>query len=177
MTISAHPRRSVRGSWRSFSGPIAIEVAATQRRVAGLILASSFARHRMPRLLVPLAQSLDLTRVPRRIVEAALLGSSRRPDLVESLHRVLAALPREVIRARALGVLRIDKRNRLLAVTCPMLCLHGRYDRLVRKKYLDELTASRPNCEVRIFDAPHMLLETHAAEAAIAINHFCDRLV
>src|SRR4029450_11896301 len=121
MTISAHPRRSVRGSWRSFSGPIAMEVAPTQRRVAGLILASSFARHRMPRLLVPLAQSLDLTRVPRRIVEAALLVSPRRPALLKSLHRVLAALPREDIRARALGVLPIDKRNRLLAVTCPIL--------------------------------------------------------
>jgi pimeloyl-ACP methyl ester carboxylesterase len=161
----------------SFSGPIAIEVAATERRVAGLILASSFARHPMPRVLVPLAKILDLTRVPKRIVEASLLGSSATPELIASLHQVLAALPRDVIRARASEVLRIDKRNRLLAVTCPMLCLHGRYDRLVRKAYLDELIASRPNCEVRMFDAPHMLLETHAAEAATAINGFCDRVV
>ena len=131
----------------------------------------------MPRLPLPLAQILDLTRVPRRIVEASLLGSSRKPDLIESLHRVLAALPREVVRARGLEVLRVDKHNRLLTVTRPMLCLLGRYDRLIRKKYLDELTASRPNCEVRIFDAPHMLPETHAAEAAIAIHHFCDRVV
>src|SRR5262245_9060176 len=29
----------------SFSGPIAIEVAARQQRVAGLVLAASFARH------------------------------------------------------------------------------------------------------------------------------------
>ncbi len=161
---------------KSFSGPIAIEVAATERRVAGLVLASSFARHPMPTLLVPLAQMLDLTWVPRRIVEASLLGSAGRPDLIESLHRVLAKLPREVIRARASEVLRVDKRDRLLAVTCPMLCLHGRYDRLVRKKYLDELTASRPTCEVRMFDAPHMLLETHPAEAAAAINHFCNQV-
>src|SRR5262245_23050514 len=161
----------------SFSGPIAIEVAATEPRVAGLILASSFARHPMPRLLLPLTQMLDLTRVPKRIVEAILLGSSRRPELTESLHRVLATLPRDVIKARASEALRVDKRNRLVAVTCPMLCLHGRYDRLVRKKYLNEIVASRPNCAVQMFDAPHMLLETHAAEAATAINHFCDRIV
>src|SRR5262249_48504527 len=85
----------------SFSGPIAIEVAATERRVAGLILASSFARHPMPRVLVPLAKILDLTRVPKRIVEASLLGSSATPELIASLHQVLAALPRDVIRARA----------------------------------------------------------------------------
>jgi pimeloyl-[acyl-carrier protein] methyl ester esterase len=160
----------------SFSGPIAIEVAATEPRVAGLILASSFARHPMPTLFVPLARMIDLKWVPARIVVAALLGSARKPDLTESLGRVLAKLPREVVRARASEVLRVDKRNRLRAVTCPMLCLHGRFDRLVRKKYLDEVTSSNPKCEVRMFDAPHMLLQTHAAEAATAINHFCNQL-
>ena len=160
----------------SFSGPIAIEVAATEPRVAGLILASSFARHPMPTMFVPLAQIIDLRWVPARIVEAALLGSARKPDLTESLGRVLAMLPREVIRARVSEVLRVDKRNRLRAVTCPMLCLYGRFDRLVRKKHLDEITSSHPKCEVRMFDAPHMLLETHEAEAATAINHFCDQL-
>ena len=160
----------------SFSGPIAIEVAATDRRVAGLILASSFARHPIPTLFVPLAQMLDLRWVPARIVEAALLGSAGKPELTKSLRRVLATLPREVIRARASEVLRVDKRNRLRAVTCPILCLYGRFDRLVRKKYLNEITSSHPKCEVRMFDAPHMLLETHPTEAATAINQFCDQL-
>jgi pimeloyl-ACP methyl ester carboxylesterase len=85
----------------SFSGPIAIEVAATQQRVAGLILASSFARHPMPTLLAPLAGMLDLRWLPARLVEAALLGSADRSDLTDRLRRVLAKLPREVIRARA----------------------------------------------------------------------------
>jgi len=161
----------------SFSGPIAIEVAATQQRVAGLVLASTFARHPMPTLLVPLARMLDLRWVPARVVEAALLGSAGSLDLKEGLGRVLAKLPREVLRARACEVLRIDKRNRLCAVTCPILCLHGRFDRLVRRKCLNEITALHPRCEVRTFDAPHMLLETRPGEAASAINHFCDQLI
>jgi hypothetical protein len=57
-----------------------------------------------------------------------------------------------------------------------MLCLHGRFDRLVRNKHLHEITKAQPNCTVRMFDAPHMLLETHAGEAAMAINQFCDQL-
>src|SRR3954471_10677328 len=44
----------------SFSGPIAIEVAATESRTAGLILASSFARHPLPTPLAVLARLLDL---------------------------------------------------------------------------------------------------------------------
>lgn len=160
----------------SFSGPIAIEVAATQPSVAGLILASSFARHPIAKQFAPLAGMLNLRWVPTRIVEAALLGSAGEPDLRESLGRVLAEIPHAVVTARFREVLRVDKRERLRAVSCPMLCLRGRFDRLVRKSRLNEITSSHPNCQVRVLDAPHMLLETHAAEAAITINHFCDQL-
>jgi|KBSSwiStaDraftv2_1062776.scaffolds.fasta_scaffold126257_3 pimeloyl-ACP methyl ester carboxylesterase len=159
----------------SFSGPIAIEVAARQQRVAGLVLAASFARHPMPSLFAPLARMLDLKWVPARLVEAALLGTAKRPDLKETLRQVLATLPPEVIRIRASEVLRIDKRDRLRAVSCPILCLHARFDRLVARKCLDEITSLRPHCEVRTLNAPHMLLETHPVEAASMINAFCDQ--
>src|ERR1700730_14178811 len=65
----------------SYSGPVAIEVAATDRRVVGLILASSFARHPMPALFAPLAQILDMRWVPTSIVIRALLGSTGTPGL------------------------------------------------------------------------------------------------
>jgi pimeloyl-[acyl-carrier protein] methyl ester esterase len=58
----------------SFSGPIAIEIAATEPRVAGLILASSFAWHPIPSLFIPLAHTLDTKWMPTRIIEAALLA-------------------------------------------------------------------------------------------------------
>jgi pimeloyl-ACP methyl ester carboxylesterase len=108
-------------------------------------------------------------------VEAALLGPAERTDLKVILRRVLATLPREVIRTRTLEVLRIDKRDRLRAVSCPILCLHARYDRLVSRKRLEEITSLRPHCEVRTFNAPHMLLETHPVQAASVINNFCER--
>jgi pimeloyl-[acyl-carrier protein] methyl ester esterase len=113
--------------------------------------------------------------VPARLVEAALLGSAKRPDLKKTLRQVLATLPPEVIRTRASEVLRIDKRDRLRAVSCPILCLHARFDRLVSKKYLDEIASLRPHCEVRTLNAPHMVLETNPVEAASAINEFCEQ--
>jgi len=64
----------------SFSGPIAIEIAATESRVAGLILASSFARHPIPSLFAPLANVLDLRWVPTKLVEAALLVPRERQN-------------------------------------------------------------------------------------------------
>jgi pimeloyl-[acyl-carrier protein] methyl ester esterase len=159
----------------SFSGPIAIEIAATEPRLAGLILASSFARHPMPSLFVPVARMLDLRWVPSRIVEATLLGSTGSPELKARLGQILERLPREIIRARAAEALRVDKRNRLRDIICPMLCLQGRFDWLVSKKCLDEITSIQPTCQVRWFAAAHMLLETHPYEAAEAINEFCDR--
>ncbi len=160
----------------SFSGPIAIEIAETDPRVSGLVLAGSFARHPLPAQLAPLAWALDVRWVPRRIVAAALMGLRAAPEIEAQLNGVLAKVPREIVRARLHEALRVDKRDQLRRTKCPLLCLHGRQDRLVRKKSVDEITDARPDGEVHWLDAPHMLLTTHAATAAGIINQFCSEL-
>ncbi len=160
----------------SFSGPIAIEIAATEPRVAGMVLVSSFCKHPMPSLFAPVANLLDLKWVPNAIVEWALLGTTGDTELKAHLRKVLATLPREIVRFRAAEALRVDKRDRLRTIACPILCLQGRFDRLVRKKCLDEITSIQPRSQVRWFAASHMLMETHPREAAQSINEFCDRL-
>lgn len=160
----------------SFSGPIAIEIAATDPRVVGLVLASSFARHPLPTHFAAFTRLLDFRWIPTSVVVAALMGSSATPKLRAHLRQVLATLPREIIRARAQDVLRVDKRCRLREIKCPMLCLHGRSDRLVSKRHVDEIVTARPGCQVRWLDAPHMLLATHADAAASVIEEFCERL-
>jgi pimeloyl-ACP methyl ester carboxylesterase len=174
--IARAPERRFVVLGESFSGPIAIEIAATHARVAGLVLASSFARHPLPSLLGPLARRLDLRWVPTRLIEAMLLGGAGSADLKESLAREISKLPREVLRGRASEALNVDKRQHLRNVTCPVLCLHGRFDRLIGKRHCDEIRAIKPSCEVRMFDAPHMLLETRPVEAAAAIVRFCEQL-
>jgi pimeloyl-[acyl-carrier protein] methyl ester esterase len=157
----------------SFSGPIAIEVAAADSRIVGLALASSFSRHPLPRQLVPLTKLLDARWMPTSILVAALMGSSVTPELREHLRQVLAALPREIIQARVRDVLRVDKRALLSETKCPVLCLHGRKDRLVRKRHIDDIVAARPDCHVHWLDGPHMLLATHTDAAANVIEEFC----
>jgi len=163
----------------SFSGPIAIEIAAKDSRAVGLVLVSSFARHPLPTafaLFALFARSVDLRWLPMSIVAAALMGPTATPELIDQLRRTLAKLPREIIRTRAYEVLRVDKRDRLRQVPCPVLCLHGRQDRFLGRRHVNEIVASQPSCQVRWLDAPHMLLETHPEAAAEAINYFCDQL-
>jgi len=160
----------------SFSGPIAIEIAASEPRAAGLILASSFAWYPAPSLLAPFTRMLDLRRVPARIAEAVLLGGTGTPELKARFHALRKRLPREIVQARAAEALRVDKRSRLRQVACPVMCLQGRFDRVTGKRCLRQILSAQPRCELRRFDASHMLLETHPDEAAKAIDEFCDGL-
>jgi pimeloyl-ACP methyl ester carboxylesterase len=66
----------------SFSGPIAIQIAVQEKvRVAGLILASTFAKHPLPAIFAVLAKVFDHTWMPHSIVEGALLGTAGTPGL------------------------------------------------------------------------------------------------
>ena len=160
----------------SSSGPIAIEIAATDSKVAGLILASSFARRPLPTLLAEFTGLLDLRWIPTSLIIAALMGPAATTETKERLRQVLAALPSKILQARARDALRVDKLNRLGEITCPLLCLHGRSDRLVRKKFVDEIVAARPDCQVQWLDSPHMLLATDTDAAAAVIETFCGQL-
>lgn len=160
----------------SFSGPIAIEIAATDARVVGLVLASSFARHPLPHQLAAFTRLVDFRWIPVSIVVAVLMGQTATPKLKAILGQILAKLPREIVQARAHDVLRVDKRGRLHEIKCPMLCLHGRLDRLVSKRHVDEIVTVQPGCQVRSLDASHMLLATHADAAVSVIEEFCERL-
>ena len=162
----------------SFSGPIAIEIAARMpERVAGLVLASTFARHPLPRALVHAIPLVDVARLPRRLIEGLLLGRHGTPKLKAQLAAILAKLPRGVMQARARDTLQVDVRARLRAIVCPALCLVGRHDRLIGRRCVADLRSGLRDATFVEFDAPHMLLETHAAEAASAIERFCATLI
>ena len=140
------------------------------------MLASSFARHPLPAQFAALTRLLDLRWLPKRSIATALMGSEATPELTARLHRVLATLPHAVLQYRAREVLRVDKRDRLREVTCPVLCLQGRFDRLVSKRQVDEILTAQPRCQVHWFDSSHMLLATHPEAAVKAINQFCEHI-
>ncbi|MGJ4931070.1 alpha/beta fold hydrolase [Bradyrhizobium sp. HKCCYLS2038] len=160
----------------SFSGPIAVAIAATNPDAAGLILASSFVRHPLPQWMSALTWLLDVRWMPSTVIAAALMGSGATPELARTLRCVLRELPPSLLRARARDALRIDERLRLGETTCAMLCLHGSADRLIGRDEINDIVAARPDCELHRLDAPHMLLATLADAAAAIIDDFCNRL-
>lgn len=161
----------------SFSGPLAIEIAAREKdRVAGLILAVTFARHPFPKLLARLAPLANRRFMPRAAIRLFLLGGMAAPELRHALWVETAKITRPVLGARLRAVLTVDARQRLAETACPVLYLRGRFDRLIGAGFADEVAILRPGTRIEDFDAPHMLLETHPQEAAAAIERFCAAL-
>lgn len=160
----------------SFSGPIGIEVAASDARVAGLVLASSFARHPLPTSLAGIASVVPFRWMPLRFVGWLLMGSRAERELKERVGRVLKGLHPAIVKARVIAVLRVDRISLLREVRCPILFLRGNGDRLVGERSLKEISAVQPSCRIRLMDGPHMLLETRPEECADAIEQFCKEL-
>ncbi len=157
-----------------FSGPIAIALAATLPQVAGLILAVSFARRPVVAAVAPYARLFDPRWLPRSVINAALFGSTGTLDQRTQLHRILARLGRRALQARGVDAARVDTLAELAAVKCPILYLQGLRDRLIPRRCLDEIVRVRPGAKIAQVDAAHMLLCTHAVEAAALIDRFCD---
>lgn len=163
----------------SFSGPLAIEIAAREpERAAGLILAVSFARNPLPRFLRHLVRLVPLHPAFSPVVNAIMLGKFARahPGVAKALRDTLTEVSAATLRLRMTEALAADKRPQLAATSCPLLYLAGNRDRLIRRHCPRAVLGARPDAEVRWFDAPHMLLETRTIEAAAAIRAFCDEL-
>jgi pimeloyl-[acyl-carrier protein] methyl ester esterase len=161
----------------SFSGPIAIEIAAReQARTKGLILAATFARHPLPASLAPFAYWIDISMIPHMMIEPMMLGPYGTDELKQQFSRAIHAMPSDTVRARTQETLNVDKRRLLGDIRCPALCLTGRHDRLIPTERADEIIAGLTHCQHHAFDAPHMFLETHPHEAATVINAFCASL-
>jgi pimeloyl-[acyl-carrier protein] methyl ester esterase len=161
----------------SFSGPIAIRIARRfPERVAGLILASSFARHPMPWWLAAFVVPLPPAWLPRWLLRATLLGREPVTVLAAPLGRTIAKVAPGVLARRLRKVLRVDVRAELAETRCPLLCLHGRGDRLVPPRFLRHVRQARPDARITLLDAPHMLLETRTDEAARIIERFIGAL-
>ena len=162
----------------SFSGPVAIEIAARNpERIAGLILAVSFARRPMPAwlawgtywgtYLMPPSQ------LPRALVSAMLMGGYETPERRATLDRVLASVPLATLTHRVRAALQVDKTAALNTLSCPLLCLSASKDRLIGKRHARLIAAAARHCDAQSIVAPHMLLQTCPDLAAEIIERFC----
>jgi pimeloyl-ACP methyl ester carboxylesterase len=158
----------------SFSGPLAIRLAATAPPgLQGLVLCASFVRR--PVASMP-GMHLFAGRLPAAWVASLLgpllLGSFSTPQRRAALARSVSAVEPAVWRARLRAVMQVDDVPRLSAVKVPVLYLRATRDRLVAKHAAESVKRCQARTEVIDFEAPHFLLQTVPMQAAQAVLGF-----
>ncbi|HJL15899.1 MAG TPA: hypothetical protein RMH99_09595 [Sandaracinaceae bacterium LLY-WYZ-13_1] len=157
----------------SFSGPLAIRLARSPARVAGLVLVATFAAPPAPAWLGRLVRPTLFRRSPPRAVLRRLFFERTTPDArVDALREAIASVQPRVLSARVRATLAVDVRDALAQLACPVLDLEGARDRLVRRP----LAPLPAGAERHVLDAPHLVLQSRAEAAARLVDDFVRRL-
>jgi len=163
----------------SFSGPIAIAIAADPPRgLCGLVLSTSFASKPV-RWLAPLApfiRSTPLPVPPVRVLSPLLLGRWSTVRLEKMFRAAVQSVPSNVLRFRASVALQADVKSLLQDVSVPTLCLRASGDRLLSRSCSDQIASAISDCTVQDIEGPHLLLQTRATTCAHAISDFIHKL-
>lgn len=159
----------------SFSGPIAISIAASApRNLQGLILCCTFARNPRPffSALRPVIGLVPVDIAPMRVLNHLLLGSFSTSALQAALAKSLAQVSASALRARLAAVLDVDVSAKLPAIKVPTLYLRASRDRLVPRSAAEPVAQFVPGVRITELDAPHFLLQAIPAESAQMIRLF-----
>jgi pimeloyl-ACP methyl ester carboxylesterase len=167
-----HERWFVLGE--SFSGPLALRLAAERPPgLAGVVLAASFVASPVrwaPRWLVRPGLFSGVTRrLAGRVLGTGDGGAALQAEFVAANASVAPA----VLARRAREILGVELQGLATALAeVPVLTLAARRDRVLGRGDVAAIQRLLPHAEVRWFDAPHLLLQTRASEAAAAIAAF-----
>lgn len=165
----------------SFSGPIAIRVAASAPPgLRALALSASFAMAPVAPLISTLnrflGNSLFKLSPLAFVLRHLFLGKEAPSSLVEKTADVIEALDPLVLASRANMALNINTADDLHRVQCPMLYLRGKQDRRLRADIANEISKLKPNMILRDIDGPHFLLQVKPEECWLSIQWFLDSL-
>ena len=155
----------------SFSGPLAIELAA-RYKIAKLVVCNSFVCAPYPSVLKAVIWSaLFEARLPRWLVRRYLVGRSAPERLVERVCEVVASVPAKVVARRLRAVLRVDVRRSLARCKATIQYLRGTDDRLIRERDVRAFVSSaRASVDVSRIAGPHLLLQIEPERAWRAIE-------
>jgi pimeloyl-ACP methyl ester carboxylesterase len=164
----------------SFSGPLALRIAASSPRgLIGLVLATTFVRRPAAApiaALRPLAPAFFRLPLPRHVVRLLLAGGDAPAELVEEVRAAVGLVQGRVMAARAAEALHVDASDALRRCPVPILVISGRRDRLLRRSIPAEVKALRPDAEIHLLDAPHLVLQCRPREAMRWVSDFVVRL-
>lgn len=159
----------------SFSGPVAVSIAATHPQgLRGLVLVSSFVSS--PRwalkYLSPLIPLLPTHNRPEWLTDFLLLGRHATPEMRVLVRDAIACVTPAAARARLREIALIDVAEELAAVHLPVLYLRATEDRLVPKSCGEDVARLARSASIVELPAPHMALQCAPMESAKRIMHF-----
>jgi pimeloyl-ACP methyl ester carboxylesterase len=160
----------------SFSGPLAIRIAARQPAwLAGLILCVTFASNPYPwagAWARPLAAYLPLKSLPRWIRAPLMWGSASPNRAPRQSERAMAQVSAAVIRHRIAALLAVDEISSLAKISVPALVLCATRDRVVSEAATRRIMRGIAHAQRVDIEGPHLLLQTCAAPCAAAVLSF-----
>lgn len=159
----------------SFSGPIAIRIAATAPTgLVGVILCGTFARNPYPLLAWagPLAFLLPIKSLPRWVRAPLMWGSTTVTRAPKQAERAIASVASAVVRRRIAAILTVDASESLRRIKVPALILYARNDRVVPYAATQWLAAHMPSGELVSIEGPHLLLQANPQECAAHVLEF-----
>jgi pimeloyl-ACP methyl ester carboxylesterase len=159
----------------SFSGPIAIRIAASAPAgLVGVILCGTFAKNPYPRLAWarPFAFLLPIKSLPRWLRAPVMWGSRNPRRAPRNAERALASVAGAVVRRRIAAILAVDTASSLERIAIPTLIIHGRGDRVVPYAATASLIAHLPSAALAPIDGPHLLLQACPYECAATVLKF-----
>lgn len=161
----------------SFSGPLAVEVAATPpENLQAVILCASFVSNPVP----PLLQWISAFnhplwfryRLPREFVRYAAALWDCDETVIAQLIESTATVQPEVLAHRFAQVMQVDVRAQLQGCELPLLYLRAKRDVLVWQKNWAEISRLKPDARCIEIDASHFVLQHNPAAAWAAMNDF-----
>ena len=159
----------------SFSGPIAISIAASNPPLLkGIILCCSFASNPRPLFtnLKSVATLLPIHWAPRALLSYFLLGRFATGKWETALSAAIAQVAPSALRARLQAVLSVDVSQQLSSPTTPILYLRAKHDRLVPQQCDAHISRLAPQARIVEIESPHCLLQIAPEEAAKAVATF-----
>lgn len=159
----------------SFSGPIAISIAASHPAgLAGLVLCCSFARNPLPKLgrLRFLLGLFPVKLAPVTLLSTFLLGRFSSERLRSALRKALMPVSDTAFRARARAVISVDVSSLCAQICVPALYLRASEDRVVFPASVEVIGRALKGLRVIEFEAPHLLLQALPSATAKVVREF-----
>ena len=157
----------------SFSGPIATHLAKDlKQRCLGLILCVTFVHSpiRLPLVTRAFARLIPFDKLVQQPNEDKLGTLS--DELKPIFKAATASVAPAVWRARFQAALTVDERSNLRQLTCPSQYYRATHDNVIPARTAERIVKIQPRTQIIDFDAPHLLLQNNAVDAAKQIIAF-----